>query len=945
MAGSSAIISRGPSTVPGPEPLAHQVTAARLGPIETLGDLIRVSAQDVPGSACVVSVAGDRLTWQQLNSQLEQTRAMLRRSGLGAESRIALVLPNGPTLAVAFLTVAACAGCAPLNPVYSADEFAFYLTDLKAAALIVSGDAAAAVEAAKRLSIPVLQLEPDLGVPGLFRLGGDLTVDGEYAGDVTSDTIALLLHTSGTTARPKLVPLRQRNLIASARNMVDTLRLSDADRCLNLMPLFHIHGLVGGLVAPLMARGSAVCPPNFRPSDFFTWVEATKPTWYTAVPTMHRAIAAEAVGKDDVITRHPFRFIRSSSASLPSRLFADLGRIFSAPIVEAYSMTEAAHQMTCNPLPPGKQKAGTVGRPAGPEVALMDEAGNLLPTDKAGEIVLRGPAIMSGYEANPSANAEAFVNGWFRTGDLGRFDSDGYLVVTGRLKEQINRGGEKISPLEIDEALLKHPDVSEAVAFGVPHDTLGEDIAAAVVLRAGANVGPNELRAFLREHVAPFKIPRRLLILDQIPKGPTGKIQRRKLAEALRVDASRSLDERVEAQDDLEGLELELSALWRKILNRPYVGLDDDFFESGGDSLMALQMLLELEAIVGRDIPETILFDRPTIRQLAQAIPEIDSSRTMTLVPVQPKGDRPPLFFFHGDYIGYGYYTRRLARLLGSEQPFYSVAPHGLDSASIPRSIEQMAAERLPLILKVQPHGPFRLGGYCNGGMVAFEVARLLSCAGHRVDLVILIDTPTLNVRPSVRIVHRNLDKIMRLVSDDWEISHPQLASAFDLAWRQFSNFEQSSFVVYSSNMLSAFQRRLSRKYKRADPPTNASVSSSAAQLRAELDGRDKHLARTYNRLFRRYFPEKTNSPVVYFSAEYTGGRLQGLGPNVELVPLPGGHWGCITTRVDVLAGHLRRRLEALTGSAQPEQQWPLCSDLVRDVDALKVIRERGSSA
>ena len=917
MAGSSAIVDRVPSTILGLEPLPHQVTAARLGPIETLGELIRAGAQDAPDSACIVSAAGEHLTWQQLHSQLDQTRAMLRQSGLGPEQRVALVLPNGPTLAVAFLTVAACAGCAPLNPVYSADEFAFYLTDLRAAALIVSGDTAAAVEAAQRLSIPVLQLEPDPGAPGLFSLGGDLSADGEDAEDVTSDTIALLLHTSGTTARPKLVPLRQRNLIASARNMVDTLQLSAVDRCLNLMPLFHIHGLVGGLLAPLMARGSAVCPPNFRPSDFFGWVEATKPTWYTGVPTMHRAIAAEAVGKDDIIARHPFRFIRSSSASLPSRLFTDLGRIFRAPVVEAYSMTEAAHQMTCNPLPPGTQKAGTVGRPAGPEVALMDESGNLLAADKAGEIVLRGPAIMSGYEANPSANAEAFVNGWFRTGDLGRFDSDGYLVMTGRLKEQINRGGEKISPIEIDEALLKHPDVSEAVAFGVPHDTLGEDIAAAVVLRAGSKIGPNEIRASLRDHVAPFKIPRRLLILDQIPKGPTGKIQRRKLGEALRVDVSCSLDESIDAQDEIGGLELELCALWRKILNRPYVGVDDDFFESGGNSLMALQMLLELEAIVGHEIPETVLFDRSTIRQLARGIPEINSSKTMTLVPVQPKGDRPPLFFFHGDYIGYGYYTRRLAHLLGSGQPFYSVAPHGLDSESIPPSIEQMAAERLPLILKMQPHGPFRLGGYCNGGIVAFEVARLLSRAGHRVDLVALIDTPTLNARPSVRVVHRNIDKMMRLVSDDWETSHPQLASAFDLVWRQFSNFEQSSLVVYSSNMLSAFQRRLFRRPKRAGAPANASVSSGAAQLREKLEGRDKYLARTYNRLFRRYFPEKTEAPVVYFSAEYTGGRLQGLGPNVELVPLPGGHWGCITTHVDVLAGHLRRRLEALSCPTQ----------------------------
>jgi len=489
-------------------------------------------------------------------------------------------------------------------------------------------------------------------------------------------------------------------------------------------------------------------------------------------------------------------------------------------------------------------------------------------------------------------------------------------VVTGRLKEQINRGGEKISPLEIDQTLLKHPDVSEAVAFGFPHDTLGEEIAAAVVLRAQANVGPTELRAYLREHLAPFKIPRRLLILDQIPKGPTGKIQRRKLGEALRCYAMRSSDECVDAPDDAGGLAFELCALWRKVLNRESIGLDEDFFEAGGDSLMALQMLLELEAIVGHDIPETILFDRPTIRQLVQGVKEIDPSRTMTLVPVQASGDRPPFFFFHGDYIGYGYYTRRLARLLGPDQPFYSVAPHGLDSESIPPSIEQMAAERLPLILKVQPQGPFRLGGYCNGGMVALEIARLLRGAGHHVDLVTLIDTPTLNVRPSVRIVHRGMERIMCVVGDDWERSHPQFASALDTLWRQVSNLEQSSLAVYSTNMLGAFHRRLSKKFTRAGDHANALGNGSVAELRDRLEKQDRHLARVYNRLLRHYLPEKTQTPVVYFSAEYTGGCLQRLGSNVELVSLPGGHWGCITTHVDVLAGHLRRRLQPAATSA-----------------------------
>lgn len=898
------------------DPGHHHIADGISGPIDTLGQLIRANAQLAPHAACIVSAGGELLTWQQLLGQLERTHATLRALGLGVNDRIALVSANGPPLAVAFLTVAACAACAPLNPAYGADECTFYLTDLKAQALIATRDAAAAIDAAARLGIPVLELEPDPSVPGLFGLNSSSTARTSSAGVATSDSVALFLHTSGTTSRPKLVPLRHRNLIASARNMVDTLQLSAADRCLNLMPLFHIHGLVGGLLAPLAAGGAAVCPPSLRPGDFFRWLIASRPTWYTAVPTMHRAIVADAVGQDDIIRRCPLRFIRSSSAPLPARLFDELGQVFRAPVLEAYSMTEAAHQMTCNPLAPGMQKPGTVGVPAGPEVALLDEAGRLVPAGETGEIAIRGPAVMSGYEANPDANAEAFVNGWFRTGDQGRFDSDGYLVLTGRLKEQINRGGEKISPLEIDQVLLRHPDVSEVATFGFPHPTLGEEIAAAVVPRAQRDVAPPQLQAFLREHLAPFKIPRRILILDRMPKGPTGKIQRRQLSKILGLDGAQSRHEGNEPDEQLSGLELGMLELWRKMLSCNSIGLDDDFFEAGGDSLMALQMLLELEKMIGHSVPETILFECSTIRQLARGVEEFDLSRAGALIQVQADGDRPPLFFFHGDYMGHGYYTRRLARLIGPEQPFFSVAPHA--SEPIPPSIEQMAVERLPLVLAAQPQGPYRLGGYCNGGMLAVEVAHLLIKAGHRVELVFLVDTPIFNLRPTVRIAHESIGRILRLAGkEDWEKSWPHLASAMDVAWRQLSNLDQSSLALYSASVLRGLRRMLFERFRHARAPADRSeVKSDVAQIRDQLIMRDRQLATIYNRLFRRYFPKEIDVPVIYFSAEYRGGPGRNLGPKAELVHLPGGHWGCVTTHAEVLTGHLRRRLEELNRPA-----------------------------
>ncbi|HKQ96105.1 MAG TPA: AMP-binding protein, partial [Aestuariivirgaceae bacterium] len=343
----------------------------------------------------------------------------------------------------------------------------------------------------------------------------------------------LVLHTSGTTSRPKIVPLSHGNLIASAEHIVRTLALKPQDRCLNIMPLFHIHGLVAAILSSVAAGGSVFCTPGFNALKFFGWLEEAHPTWYTAVPTMHQAILSRAERNVETIARHPLRFIRSSSASLPPTVLGALEERFGCPVIEAYSMTEAAHQMTSNELPPGKRLPGSVGRAAGPEVAVMDGEGRLLGTGATGEVVIRGPNVTQGYESNPTANAAAFTNGWFRTGDQGVLDEDGFLRITGRLKEIINRGGEKVAPLEIDATLMAHPAVEQAVAFALPHDKLGEEVAAAVVLRQGHSASEPELRQFASQRLADFKVPRHIVIVTEIPKGPTGKLMRIGLARQL----------------------------------------------------------------------------------------------------------------------------------------------------------------------------------------------------------------------------------------------------------------------------------------------------------------------------------------------------------------------------------------------------------------------------
>ena len=491
-------------------------------------------------SPAIAAPGRDALDFDGLRRHVEGTVGALNRFGIGRNDRVGIVLPNGPEMASAFVSVACAATAAPLNPVYRQPEYAFYLSDLSAKALILeSGSDTPARAAAEELGIPILELRADPEAPaGTFDLmgsgSGNSAGEGLRGGLAEEDDVALILHTSGTTSRPKIVPLSHRNVCASAVNVAHTLRLTAADRCLNVMPLFHIHGLIAAVLAPLGVGGSIFATPGFNALRFYGWLNEARPTFYTAVPTMHQAILARAPRNRDAIERNPLRFIRSASAALPPQVMAELEETFGAPVVEAYAMTEAAHQMTCNPLPPAVRKPGTVGVAAGPEVSVMEEAGpQHLPAGEVGEIVIRGPNVSDGYEKNPAANAEAFTDGWFRTGDQGVMDAEGYVTITGRLKEIINRGGEKVSPREIDEAILDHPAVRQVVAFAMPHPKLGEEIAAAAVLREGMEATPGELQAFAAERLADFKVPRKILLMDDIPKGPTGKLQRIGMAEKL----------------------------------------------------------------------------------------------------------------------------------------------------------------------------------------------------------------------------------------------------------------------------------------------------------------------------------------------------------------------------------------------------------------------------
>jgi acyl-CoA synthetase (AMP-forming)/AMP-acid ligase II/acyl carrier protein len=578
--------------------------------VSTIARLIHHWASTQPDAIALLGVNRDPLTYGQLYRHLGQVAGALRSQGIAPSDPVAVVLSNGPDMAAAFGAIAAAACCAPLNPGYRAPEYEFYLSDLGAKALIVqAGLDTPARAVAQAHQIPVIELTPGDPMAGAFSLGVEAAAPVEDFAQ-PGDT-ALILHTSGTTSRPKMVPLTQANLCQSAHNIAATLALTPSDRCLNVMPLFHIHGLMAALLASLKAGASVVCTPGFQGDRFFDWMQTFSPTWYSAVPTMHQTVLAQASHHPDAIAQHPLRFIRSSSAALPAPILAGLEAQFNAPVIEAYGMTEAAHQMSSNPLPPAPRKPGAVGLAAGPEVAIMDEAGHLLPQGSVGEVVIRGANVTAGYAQNPDANAKAFTDGWFRTGDQGYFDADHYLYLKGRLKEIINRGGEKVAPLEIDTVLMAHPEVHQAVAFAVPHPTLGEDIALAVVLKPGATLTRPAIREYLFERLADFKVPSQVAIVEAIPKGATGKLQRIGLVDKL---ADKLVAAAVPPRTPIEQI---TAAVIQAVLGLNTLSVHDNFFMIGGDSLRGTQVTNRLSVLFNLTLPNTALFRWPTVAELA----------------------------------------------------------------------------------------------------------------------------------------------------------------------------------------------------------------------------------------------------------------------------------------------------------------------------------------
>ena len=482
----------------------------------------------------LTSEKNEKLSYGEFKIFNEKISRQLAATNIINSDRAAIVLPNGPLMASSFLSISSYMSAAPLNPSYKQEEFEFYLDDLKPKFLLVEPNSKSlAVIAAKNLNIPVFEMKISDNQPlGTFELF-DKETDYKNPNDYDE---ALVLHTSGTTSRPKIVPLSNLNIFTSAVNISKSLKLTTDDHCLNIMPLFHIHGLIAVLSASAKV-GASVCASNgFNALKFLDLAETQNITWYSGVPTMHQAILLRAQKNSNKAKKLNLRFIRSSSASLPPAIFEQLNDIFQTPVIEAYGMTEATHQMTSNPLPPAIQKPGLVGMPAGPEICIMNDKNEKLPQGEIGEICIKGDNVTNGYENNPEANKQSFVNDWFRTGDEGFFDEDGYLKISGRLKEIINKGGEKISPLEVDNILMDFPPIDQALCFGYKDKMLGEDIAVAIKLKENKSCTEDDIKSYANEKLAKFKIPKKIFIVEDIPKGATGKLQRIGLAKKFGLE-------------------------------------------------------------------------------------------------------------------------------------------------------------------------------------------------------------------------------------------------------------------------------------------------------------------------------------------------------------------------------------------------------------------------
>lgn len=605
-------------------------TDARYSP-STINELLAVSVRAFPNVPAILAPDRACLTYAALGRQLDDTAHALAQAGYGGGSRIAVALPDGPESTVAVLAVCGCAKCAPLSPDLDEDALYRLIVAMRIDALIAPENAdSSAVRAAREAGAAIIELRSSSPAPaGTFALAAPPGRSVVAVQPPDLDDIALVTHTSGTTSAPKIVPHTHRRIAEAARARVELGRVTRADRSLLMTPVSNLTSIRRVILPPLVMGGSVVCIADFDTARFIDWLEEFAPTHYMASVATQIAILEELERRLRP-ARHSLRFTLSGGASLPPNVQIRLERALGVPVIQAYGMTETGN-IAQAPLPPERAPAGSAGRPTNVEIVIANETGGMLGVDELGEIMVRGPEIFDGYEDNPEANAAAFREGWFRTGDLGRIDRDGFLFLAGRIKDVINRGGAKVAPAEVENVLALHPQVAQAAAFALPHPTLGEDLAAAVVLRRDWSVSEDELREFARAHLAAFKIPTRIVMVAELPRGSFDKVKRAELA-LLAEEQLRQ--EFVPPRDPLEAA---VAKIFAEVLDLERVGVLDNFFQLGGDSLRGMRAIAHVQSLFAVDIRIEAIFRQPTAAALAATIRTAQAAGTsMDPPPIAP---------------------------------------------------------------------------------------------------------------------------------------------------------------------------------------------------------------------------------------------------------------------------------------------------------------------
>jgi oxalate---CoA ligase len=702
-------------------------------------------AQAAPLSTAVCAPGREALTYSGLWNEVQGISEALRQAGVQPQEVVAVALPSGPELLTAVLAITFECACAPLDLSWTNEEYRAYLPRLGASTLVVEqGSHSPLVEIARELRMRLVHVRILYDAPaGVFEIDAmEAPAEGIKNRRLNAK---LVLHTSATTGAPKLVPRSRASVLAAAEQDVRALGLSSSDRCLSLIPLSLGHGLTMAF-SQLLCGGAVFCSPAFQADGFLVALESFRPTWFAAGPSVSRVVLALARQHAQTFWNLPLRFVCSLGAAPEPDLVPSLEALLGVPVLENYGLTETSG-VTRNTIE--LRSAGSVGKSTGAEIAIVDEAGNQVPPDTEGEVVVRGPALMSGYIDDPEANQAAFLNGWFRTGDIGRIDRDGFLFIVGRRKEMIARGGKKIAPQEVDNALVLHPAIVEVAAFAIPHRTLVEDIAAAVVLRPGAKVSELELRRFAAGRLAAYKIPRHIVFVEKIPKTAVGKPKRAALAEQFLHLAKSSRT--VEIDRALTRAEEELAVIWRRILAVEQIGPRDSFFDLGGDSLLAAVMLTQTAAAVklgpGK-LPEADFFDNPTLAALADMVrehetaPQAEPALQNHVLVLEQGGEQIPFFCFSTSESDPSQF-RHLSQRLGPGQPFIVICPAPPVQENRLLTVEEIARQCVASIRALRKHGPYALGGHCYGGVVAFEAARQLMDEGEQVTMLALFETPT----------------------------------------------------------------------------------------------------------------------------------------------------------------------------------------------------------